>query len=84
MSRASDDWRPTASRERLALRATLLARTRAFFATRHVMEVDTAALVNAAVTDPHIHSVSVDVTGGVRQPVSRRLRCSCTPRPNTR
>jgi elongation factor P--(R)-beta-lysine ligase len=68
MSRASDDWRPTASRERLALRAALLARTRAFFAARHVMEVDTPALVNAAVTDPHIHSVSVDVAGGVQQP----------------
>jgi lysyl-tRNA synthetase class 2 len=68
MSHAADDWRPTASRERLGLRADLLARTRAFFAARLVMEVDTPALVNAAVTDPHIHSVSVDVTAGVQQP----------------
>jgi elongation factor P--(R)-beta-lysine ligase len=30
-----------------------------------VLEVDTPVLVNAAVTDPHIHSVVVDVTGGV-------------------
>jgi lysyl-tRNA synthetase class 2 len=66
MSDVPEDWRPTASRERLALRAALLARTRAFFAARQVLEVDTPMLVNAAVTDTHIHSVSVDVTGGVR------------------
>jgi elongation factor P--(R)-beta-lysine ligase len=66
MSAPPQDWRPTASRERLALRATLLARTRAFFAARAVMEVDTPALVNAAVTDTHIHSVAVDVSAGVR------------------
>jgi lysyl-tRNA synthetase class 2 len=65
MSAPPEDWRPTASRERLALRAALLARTRAFFAARHVMEVDTPALVNAAVTDSHIHSVAVDVSGGL-------------------
>jgi elongation factor P--(R)-beta-lysine ligase len=66
MSAPPQDWRPTATRERLALRATLLARTRAFFAARRVMEVDTPALVNAAVTDTHIHSLSVDVSGAVR------------------
>jgi len=59
------DWQPTATAGRLRLRATLLARARAFFAARQVMEVDTPALVNAAVTDVHIHSVAVDVTGGV-------------------
>ena len=53
------DWRPTATRERLQLRATLRGRTRAFFAARQVMEVDTPALVNAAVTDVHIHSLPV-------------------------
>jgi elongation factor P--(R)-beta-lysine ligase len=66
MSPAAADWRPTATRERLALRAALLGRTRAFFAHRGVLEVDTPLLVNAAVTDPHIHAVSVDMTGGVR------------------
>jgi elongation factor P--(R)-beta-lysine ligase len=68
MSAPPQDWRPTATRERLALRATLLARTRAFFAARQVMEVDTPALVNAAVTDTHIHSLSIDLAGGVRLP----------------
>ena len=59
MSAPPDDWRPSASRERLLLRAGLLARTRAFFAARQVMEVDTPVLVNAAVTDIHIQSLSV-------------------------
>jgi lysyl-tRNA synthetase class 2 len=58
------DWQPTASHSRLALRAALLARTRAFFAARQVMEVDTPSLVNAAVTDAHIHSLPVTVSGG--------------------
>jgi elongation factor P--(R)-beta-lysine ligase len=59
MSTAPADWRPTATRERLALRAALLARTRTFFAARQVLEVDTPLLVNAPVTDTHIHSVPV-------------------------
>jgi elongation factor P--(R)-beta-lysine ligase len=59
VTEAGADWRPTATRERLQLRATLLARTRAFFAARQVLEVDTPALVNAAVTDVHIHSLPV-------------------------
>lgn len=53
------DWRPTASRERLVTRAALLARARAFFAARDVLEVDTPIVVNAPVTDVHIHSARV-------------------------
>jgi lysyl-tRNA synthetase class 2 len=64
MNDPSADWRPTATRERLVLRAALLARTRAFFASRRVLEVDTPALVNAAVTDRHIHSLAVDLSDG--------------------
>lgn len=60
----AQDWRPSASRERLQLRARLLARTREFFAARQVMEVDTPLLVNAPVSDPHIHSARVDAGGG--------------------
>lgn len=59
MGSAHEDWRPTATRERLEQRASLLARTRAFFAERGVLEVDTPAVVNAAVTDVHIHSAEV-------------------------
>jgi len=50
------DWRPTASLEMLRLRATLLARIRAFFARHDVLEVDTPALSGAATTDPALHS----------------------------
>jgi len=53
------DWRPTASREMLQVRAALLARARGFFASRGVLEVDTPIVVNAPVTDVHIHSARV-------------------------
>jgi lysyl-tRNA synthetase class 2 len=67
------DWRPTASREMLQLRAALLTRARAFFAARGLLEVDTPIVVNAPVTDVHIHSARVmlePVAGGeaIRQP----------------
>lgn len=54
-------WRPTATREVLQARAALLARTRQFFAERHVLEVDTPILVGAPVTDTHIHSAEVSL-----------------------
>jgi lysyl-tRNA synthetase class 2 len=57
--RGPQDWRPTATREMLELRAALLARTRSFFAARGVLEVDTPLVVNAPVTDVHIHSARV-------------------------
>src|SRR5579872_6266331 len=59
----SADWRPTASREMLRLRAALLARTRSFFAARDVLEVDTPIVVNAPVTDVHLHSATVRLEG---------------------
>jgi len=55
------DWRASATRERLQARATLLARAREFFATRGLMEVDTPLLVNAPVSDVHIHSARVQL-----------------------
>ncbi|MGH8298191.1 MAG: EF-P lysine aminoacylase EpmA [Steroidobacteraceae bacterium] len=63
-SNGSRDWRPTASRERLELRAALLARTRSFFAARNVLEVDTPIVVNAPVTDVHIHSARALLDAG--------------------
>jgi lysyl-tRNA synthetase class 2 len=52
-------WQPTAKRPVLELRASMLAHARRFFADRQVLEVDTPAVVNAAVTDVHIHSARV-------------------------
>jgi elongation factor P--(R)-beta-lysine ligase len=53
------DWQPTASRAALERRAAMLAATRRFFAERNVLEVDTPFMVNAPVTDVHIHSAEV-------------------------
>ncbi len=47
-------WQPTATLERLQQRATLLAKIRAFFAARNVLEVETPVLSHATVTDPHV------------------------------
>ena len=52
-------WRPTATRERLAQRAALLAAVRQFFAARSVLEVETPMLVNAAVTDVNLRPVEL-------------------------
>ena len=54
-------WRPTASRATLEQRALLLARARRFFADGGVLEVDTPMVVNAPVTDIHIHSAQVNL-----------------------
>jgi elongation factor P--(R)-beta-lysine ligase len=53
------DWRPTATRDMLALRAALLMHARHYFVDHGVLEVDTPMLVNAPVTDVHIHSARV-------------------------
>ena len=55
------DWRPSASRARLAQRAELLAATRDFFGERRLLEVETPMLVGAAVTDTHLESVPARV-----------------------
>jgi lysyl-tRNA synthetase class 2 len=51
----------------LERRAGLLARTRAFFAARGVLEVDTPIVVNAPVTDVHIHSAQVTFDSDVEK-----------------
>jgi lysyl-tRNA synthetase class 2 len=55
----SELWRPSTTRAALELRARALAQARSFFATRGVLEVDTPLVVNAGVTDVHIHSAQV-------------------------
>ncbi len=60
------DWRPSASLATLRLRARILARIRAFFETRGVLEVETPCLSAAANPDPHIDSLAVPVAGGRR------------------
>ena len=60
---ATSRWRPGADLATLRLRAELLARIRAFFAAREVLEVETPALSAAAITDPHLASFAVCYTG---------------------
>lgn len=64
----SGAWQPTATRAMLEQRALLLARARRFFADGGVLEVDTPMVVNAPVTDVHIHSARVDLGPAAIQP----------------
>jgi elongation factor P--(R)-beta-lysine ligase len=50
----------------LEQRAVLLARARSFFAGGGVLEVDTPMVVNAPVTDIHIHSAQVNLGPGTQ------------------
>ena len=56
---SGSDWRPTARRAAWVARAQLAERTRAFFAARGVLEVETPALGAAATSDPQIQSLRV-------------------------
>lgn len=57
------NWQPTATPGVLKLRAQMLARVRAFFAARDVLEVETPILSSAATTDPHLASFTTRYTG---------------------
>ena len=63
MTSGRDDWRPTASSEMLRLRADILAKIRAFFAERGVLEVETPLLASAPVTDLHLQALSCRYRG---------------------
>lgn len=53
-------WQPTVSLEGLHLRARLYGQVRDFFRARQVLEVETPLLGQAASTDVHLESLSVD------------------------
>src|SRR6202012_2234972 len=55
----TDDWQPSATHDALALRSALLMHARHFFVDHGLIEVDTPMVVNAPVTDVHIHSARV-------------------------
>lgn len=67
MNTSDAGWRPRATRAVLGQRAQALARIREFFAARAVLEVDTPVVVNAPVTDVHIHSVEAHFPGRQRR-----------------
>jgi len=60
MNKETDDWRPTASRQAIEMRARLLADIRSFFAERKVLEVETAMLSSSGNSDPNISSIATD------------------------
>jgi lysyl-tRNA synthetase class 2 len=56
-------WQPSASLANLHMRAALLAKIREFFAAKGVLEVETALLSQATITDPCLHSFATRYTG---------------------
>lgn len=62
-----NNWQPTATIENLKLRARIIQKIRNFFAERGVLEVETPALSAAAVTDPHLQSISATFIEGGSQ-----------------
>lgn len=59
----SRSWRPSASIDKLKVRASLLADIRSFFSERDVLEVETPVLSHAAATDPAIESFVTQYRG---------------------
>jgi len=85
--RAPGDWQPTATLEALRLRAHLLNQARAYFERTGALEVETPALVRAAVTDVHLESLEVRCCDGERigflhtspEYAMKRLLCAGAP-----
>jgi elongation factor P--(R)-beta-lysine ligase len=74
-------WRPTATRAMLEQRAALLGRARQFFTDGGVLEVDTPIVVNAPVTDVHIHSARVDLGAPLPEPGAPVASAQSAPPP---
>ena len=72
----SADWQPTATLDRLRLRAQLLVQIRAFFACRSVLEIETPVLSCAGVCDPYLHSLKTTLFSGLSQPTTLYLHTS--------
>jgi elongation factor P--(R)-beta-lysine ligase len=71
------DWRPTAPREAIQLRAALNRLVREFFHARGVLEVETPILSAHGTTDVHIESLRATFDGPARAGVATRwLRTS--------
>ncbi len=66
-----DEWRPTASAERLVRRAELLRAVRRFFEERGVCEVETPVLAAAGVTDVNLDALTVPYSGPGAPPDGR-------------
>jgi lysyl-tRNA synthetase class 2 len=60
------EWKPTSTRSMLEHRCAVLTHARHFFLDRGVLEVDTPIVVNAPVTDVHIHSAKVQFADNPR------------------
>ncbi len=74
------DFQPAADWQRLRLRAELLARSRAFFAERGFLEVETPLLSADTVIDRHLDPLSVCVPDDPRRPdVGRTLYLQTSP-----
>ncbi len=62
----AEDWRPACSLDNLKQRAQMLEKIRHFFASRHVLEVETPILCQGIGTDPNLEFFSTQYLSGQR------------------